>query len=299
MEDLKDFLKICNNMYAKQIKQIIKMIENNNQLSLSAKNNLCASGELIVDTIKLVNKDCINVVLPSLRNCYEMTLKGIVLDDNVEIRNSYNKIIKLKEKDGMDNVRRFIGENFSKYFYVIEKDENFEKILGEGVLTYVYKTLCRYSHATKVNEFVYIAQKDDKTREILNIYLVSMLLYPIILLYVDAVCTRLNEFELDEGISAVYSIITLNILNLILKHKIEINMINDVSKKILGEPDELLKIRIENEKNLYSFGIEDYKNNIKNEQVLSKEFSRIINNYLKRFFTIKQINKLNEIVQRY
>ncbi len=80
-----------------------------------------------------------------------------------------------------------------------------------------------------------------------------MLLYPIILLYVDAVCTRLNEFELDEGISAVYSIITLNILNLILKHKIEINMINDVSKKILGEPDELLKIRIENEKNLYSF----------------------------------------------
>ena len=93
MEDLKDFLKICNNMYAKQIKQIIKMIENNNQLSLSAKNNLCASGELIVDTIKLVNKDCINVVLPSLRNCYEMTLKGIVLDDNAEIRNSYNKII--------------------------------------------------------------------------------------------------------------------------------------------------------------------------------------------------------------
>ena len=72
----------------------------------------------------------------------------------------------------------------------------------------------------------------------------------------------------------------------------------EVSKKILGEPDELLKIRIENEKNLYSFGIEDYKNNIKNEQVLSKEFSRIINNYLKRFFTIKQINKLNEIVQR-
>ena len=125
-----------------------------------------------------------------------------------------------------------------------------------------------------------------------------MLLYPIILLYVDAVCTRLNEFELDEGISAVYSIITLNILNLILKHKIEINMINDVSKKILGEPDELLKIRIENEKNLYSFGIEDYKNNIKNEQVLSKEFSRIIDNYLKRFFTIKQLNKLNEIVQR-
>ena len=42
----------------------------------------------------------------------------------------------------------------------------------------------------------------------------------------------------------------------------------------------------------------EYKNNIKNEQVLGKEFNRIINNYLKRFFTTKQINKLNEIVQR-
>ena len=298
MEDLKDFIKICNNMYAKQIKQIIKIIENSNQLSFSAKNNLCASGELIVDTIKLVNKDCINVVLPSLRNCYEMTLKGIVLDDNVEIRNSYNKIIKLKEKDGMDNVRRFIGENFSKYFYVIEKDENFKKILGEGVLTYVYKTLCRYSHATKVNEFVYIARKDDKTREILNIYLVSMLLYPIILLYVDAVCTKLSEHELDESLLVIYSIITLNILNLILKYKSEIAMIKGLSKKILGEPDELFKIRIENEKNLYSYGIEDYKKNIENEQVSSEELRKIIDNYLQRFFTTKQINRLNEIVQR-
>ena len=39
MEDLKDFIKICNNMYAKQIKQIIKMIENSNQLSISPKDN--------------------------------------------------------------------------------------------------------------------------------------------------------------------------------------------------------------------------------------------------------------------
>lgn len=298
MNDLKEFIKICNNMYIKQINKIIKLIKENITLSCSTKNNLIASGELIVDTIKLMNKDCMNVVLPSLRNCYEMTLKGIVLDDNAEIKNSYNKIIKLKEKDGMDNVRRFIGENFSKYFYVIEKDENFEKILGEGILTYVYKILCRYSHATKVNEFVYIAQKDDKIKEILKIYLISMLIYPIIELYVDAVCTKLNKFELDESLLVIYSIITLSIFYLILKNKTAIAMIDDLSKKILGEPEGLLKIRLENEKVLYSYDIEDYKKNIKDEQVSSEEFSKIINNYLQRFFTIKQLNRLGEIIQR-
>jgi len=298
MNDLKEFIKICNNMYIKQINKIIKLIKKDITLSCSTKNNLIASGELIVDTIKLMNKDCMNVVLPSLRNCYEMTLKGIVLDNNAKIKNSYNKIIKLKEKDGMDNVRRFIGENFSKYFYVIEKDENFEKILGEGILTYVYKILCRYSHATKVNEFVYIAQKDDKIKEILKIYLISMLIYPIIELYVDAVCTKLNKFELDESLLVIYSIITLSIFYLILKNKTAIAMIDDLSKKILGEPDGLLKIRLENEKVLYSYDIEDYKKNIKDEQVSSEEFSKIINNYLQRFFTIKQLNRLDEIIQR-
>ena len=298
MNDLKDFIKICNNMYAKQIKQIIKMIENNNQLSLSAKNNLCASGELIVDTIKLVNKDCINVVLPSLRNCYEMTLKGIVLDDNAEIRNSYNKIIKLKEKDGMDNVRRYIGENFSKYFYVIEKYELVKKLLGEGILTYVYKSLCRYSHATKVNEFVYIAQKNNDTKDILYIYLTSMLIYPIIILYVDATCTKLHEFELAEKVIAIYSIITLNILNILLMYKGEIDKISDLSKKILGKPDEFFKIRIENEKRLYSYCIEDYKKSLEKEQISNEEINKIINEYWKYFFTTKQISRLNEIAKQ-
>ena len=75
-------------------------------------------------------------------------------------------------------------------------------------------------------------------------------------------------------------------------------MIDDLSKKILGEPDGLLKIRLENEKVLYSYDIEDYKKNIKDEQVSSEEFSKIINNYLQRFFTIKQLNRLGEIIQR-
>lgn len=113
MDDLKEFIEICDKMYIKQIKKILILIENNGDLGNSVKNNLISSGELIIDIIKFMKKGSINVALPCLRNVYEMTLKGIVLDDNDEIRNSYNKIIKKKEKDSMDNVRRFIGERFS------------------------------------------------------------------------------------------------------------------------------------------------------------------------------------------
>lgn len=298
MDDLKEFIEICDKMYIKQIKKILILIENNGDLGNSVKNNLISSGELIIDIIKFMKKGSINVALPCLRNVYEMTLKGIVLDDNDEIRNSYNKIIKKKEKDSMDNVRRFIGDNFTKYFYVIEREEIFENILGEGILTYVYKTLCRYSHATKVNEFVYIAQKSNTTRDILLMYLIIMLIYPMIVLYIDATCTKLNRFELDDEISFIYGITVMNMLNILLKDKKNIEKINELSKEILGEPDSLFKVRIENEKTLCSTCIDDYKRLLNEENVYKEALDKVINCYLKKFFTDKQIDRLNEIVQR-
>lgn len=298
MDDIKEFIKICDKMYIKQIRKILNMIEKSDSLRYTTKNNLSASGELIIDIIKLMEKGSINVALPCLRNVYEMTLKGIVLEDNAEIRNSYNKIIKKKEKDNMDNVRRFIGENFNKYFYVIEREEIFEKILGEGILTYVYKTLCRYSHATKVNEFVYIAQKNNITKDILLMYLISMLIYPMIVLYIDAICTKLNRFELDDEISFIYSIIIINMLNIFLKDNENIEKINKLSKEILGEPDRLFQIRIESEKTLCLTGIDDYNSLLNEEKVSKEDLVKIIKYYLKRFFTDKQIERLNEIVQR-
>lgn len=124
-------------MYIKQIKNILKLIENSNIYN-STKNNLIASGELIINILKLMEIENINVALPCLRNVYEMTLKAICLEDNKEIYYSYNKILKKTENDGMDKVRRYIGENFNKYFSIIEREENFEKVLGEGILTYIY-----------------------------------------------------------------------------------------------------------------------------------------------------------------
>jgi hypothetical protein len=86
----------------------------------------------------------INMALPYLRIAYEMTLKSVVLEEDKEIRDSYNKIFKK-----------------------IEKDEIFNNILKKSILTYVYNCLCRYSHATKINEFVYLIQKNDILKEYL------------------------------------------------------------------------------------------------------------------------------------
>lgn len=77
-----------------------------------------------------------------------MTLKGIVLDKNEEIFNSYQIIKKSGkvDKDNSSKIRKFIGENFKEYFYVLENDESFNNIYGNGVLTYLYDKLCSYSH---------------------------------------------------------------------------------------------------------------------------------------------------------
>ena len=62
----------------------------------------------------------------------------------------------------------------------------------------------------------------------------------------------------------------------ILKSKIE--DIKDYSEKILGEPDDLFKIRIKEEKELSTFFIEDIKTQIESINV-QKE---IIDNYCNR-----------------
>lgn len=85
----------------------------------SCKNNLCAAGELLISIMKMIETNNVNVALPCLRSVYEMLLKAIILEDNQNMRESYNKIIKDTEKDRMSEVRKYVGENFNKYFSII------------------------------------------------------------------------------------------------------------------------------------------------------------------------------------
>ena len=297
MNKINEIIKIYDKMYIKQIKKMLKVLDKQDDMDDSCKNNLCAAGELLISIMKMMERNNVNVALPCLRNVYEMLLKAIILEDNQKIKESYNKIIKDTEKDRMSEVRKYVGENFNKYFSIIEKDEIFENTLGEGVLTYIYKCLCRYSHATKVNEFVYLIEKENNLKELFNLYLCLFLVYQIILVYIDAVCTKLKLEKLNNEIFLASGIIFLNTINVfaILKSKIE--DIEDYSEKILGEPDDLFKIRIEEEKELSTFFVEDIKMQIESINVQKEIVDNYCNRVLKKYFTRKQLEKIDEVIK--
>jgi len=297
MDKINEIIKIYDKMYIKQIKKILKVLEEQDNMVNSCKNNLYASGELLISIMKMIETNHVNVALPCLRNVYEMLLKAIILEDNQDMMESYNKIIKDIEKDRMSEVRKYVSKNFNKYFSIIEKDEIFENTLGEGILTYIYKCLCRYSHATKVSEFVYLIEKEDDLKGLFNLYLSLFLVYQIVLLYIDAVCTKLNLEKLNNEIFLVSGIIFLNTINVLTILKSKIEDIKEYSKKILGEPDDLFKIRIEEEKELSTFFIEGIKTEIESINVQKEIVDNYCKIFFKKYFTQKQLEKIDKIIQ--
>lgn len=297
MDKINEIIKIYDKMYIKQIKKILKVLEEQDNMVNSCKNNLYASGELLISIMKMIETNHVNVALPCLRNVYEMLLKAIILEDNQDMMESYNKIIKDIEKDRMSEVRKYVSKNFNKYFSIIEKDEIFENTLEEGILTYIYKCLCRYSHATKVSEFVYLIEKENDLKGLFNLYLSLFLVYQIVLLYIDAVCTKLNLEKLNNEIFLVSGIIFLNTINVLTILKSKIEDIKEYSKKILGEPDDLFKIRIEEEKELSTFFIEGIKTEIESINVQKEIVDNYCKMFLKKYFTQKQLEKIDKIIK--
>lgn len=157
--------------------------------------------------------------------------------------------------------------------------------------------MCRYSHATKVNEFLYLAQSKENLKDILNEYLIIFLIYPVILIYADAVCTKINLKDFDSEIFIVYTITTVNLIYLLFKDKEEIYDLQNFSEKVLGEPDELFKIRIEKEKQIALQFAEDTDKRIKGSNIQEKTWKIFCGYYLKKYFTQKQLEKLDEIIK--
>lgn len=103
--------------------------------------------------------------------------------------------------------------------------------------------------------------------------------------------------KLNNEIFLVSGIIFLNTINVfaILKSKIE--DIEDYSEKILGEPDDLFKIRIEEEKELSTFFIEDIKTQIESIDLQNEIVDNYCNRVLKKYFTRKQLEKIDEVIK--
>lgn len=203
MQKVEERINIANKIFVKNIKKQIKAIKKS-QFREEVKNNLSMAGELLIDSIYLFNKKKTITAISLLRNVYEMTLKGIVLDKSEEIFNSYQIIKKSGkvDKDNSSKVREFIGENFKEYFYVLENDESFNNIYGNGVLTYLYDKLCSYSHASKIMEELYKIKKDEL---IVEQMICVFLLYIMVVFYMDAASVKLKRTNMSEATCIFYT----------------------------------------------------------------------------------------------
>lgn len=203
MQKVEERINIANKIFVKNIKKQIKAIKKS-QFREEVKNNLAMAGELLIDSIYLFNKKKTITAISLLRNVYEMTLKGIVLDKSEEIFNSYQIIKKSGkvDKDNSSKVREFIGENFKEYFYVLENDESFNNIYGNGVLTYLYDKLCSYSHASKIMEELYKIKKDEL---IVEQMICVFLLYIMVVFYMDAASVKLKRTNMSEATCIFYT----------------------------------------------------------------------------------------------
>ena len=123
------------------------------------------------------------------------------------------------------------------------------------------------------------------------------LVYQIILVYIDAVCTKLKLGKLNNEVFLVSGIIFLNTINVLVILKSKIEDIKDYSKKILGEPDDLFRIRIEEEKELSTFFIEDIKTQIEDINVPKKIVDNYCNKVLRKYFTQKQLEKIDVVIK--
>ena len=205
MQKIGEIINIANKVFIKNIKKQIKEIKDS-QFRDEVKNNLSMAGELMIDSIYMFNKKKIIAAISVLRNVYEMTLKGIVIDKNEELFNSYQIIKKSGklDKDNSSKVRKFIGENFKEYFYVLENDESFNNIYGSGVLTYLYDKLCSYSHASKIMEELYKIKNDEV---IVEQMICIFLLYSMVIFYMDATSVKLNRTNISEATCIFYTIV--------------------------------------------------------------------------------------------
>lgn len=203
MQRIKEIINVSNKIFVKNIKKQIKAIKKS-QFIEEVRNNLSMAGELLIDSICMFNRKKTIIAISLLRNVYEMTLKGIVIDKNEEIFNSYQIIKKSGkvDKDNSSKVREFIGKNFEEYFYVLENDENINNIYGNGVLTYLYDKLCSYSHASKIMEELYKIKKDEI---ILEEMICVFLLYVMVVFYMDATSVKLKRKNMSDATCLFYA----------------------------------------------------------------------------------------------
>lgn len=278
MQRVEERIKVANKVFVRNIKKQIKVIKES-QFREEVKNNLSMAGELLIDSIYIFNNKKTITAISLLRNVYEMTLKGIVIDKNEEIFNSYQTIKKSgkADKDNSSKVREFIGENFKEYFYVLENDESFNKIYGNGILTYLYDKLCSYSHASKIMEEFYKIKKDELMVEQM---ICVFLLYTMVFFYMDATSVKLKRTNMSEATCIFYTTVVAYTLYDWTINKDELNKLQKYNE-IIDLSIDLNKAYYNKEKALILYLTNEIQTEIKQDISIDKniEFEKYLEKY--------------------
>lgn len=278
MQRVEERIKVANKIFVRNIKKQIKAIKKS-QFREEVKNNLSMAGELLIDSIYMYEKKKTIASISLLRNVYEMTLKGIVIDKNEEIFNSYQTIKKSgkADKDNSSKVREFIGENFKEYFYVLENDESFNKIYGNGILTYLYDKLCSYSHASKIMEELYKIKKDEI---IVKQMICVFLLYTMVVFYMDATSVKLKRINMSEATCIFYTTVVAYTFYDWTSNKDELNKLQKYNK-IIDFSIDLNQEYYNKEKALISYITNEIQKEIKQDISIDKniEFEKYLEKY--------------------
>lgn len=278
MQRVEERINIANKIFVKNIKKQINAIRKS-QFREEVRNNLSMAGELLIDSICMFNRKKTITAISLLRNVYEMTLKGIVIDKNQEIFNSYQIIKKSGkvDKDNSSKVREFIGKNFKEYFHALENDESFNNIYGNGILTYLYDKLCSYSHASKIMEELYKIKNDEViVEEMICIFL----LYPMIVFYMDASSVKLKRTNMSEATCLFYAIVVAYTCYDWTINKDELNKLQKYNE-IIDLSIDLNQDYYNKENALISYMTGEIKQEIK--QDISKEKNIKIEKYLEKY----------------
>ena len=284
MQKVEERINIANKIFIKNIKKQINTIKKS-QLKEEVRNNLSMAGELLINSINMFKRDETLASISLLRNVYEMTLKGVVLDKSKEICDAYKIIQKSgsQNKDSSSKIRRFIAKNFKEYFYIIENNDILNKIYGKGILTYLYDKLCKFSHASPIMELLYKMEKEEIiVRQVVCIFIV----YAMVAFYMDATSVKINKLDISETTGLLYMLFIIYTFSDWNENKDEFNKLKKY-ESIIDLSIELNKVYYNKENELIYGMTNDIQESLKEIENLSVEerieVERKINERLEKY----------------
>ena len=308
---MKEILEITNKKYVEILESIASKIEAAN-IETTEKDLVLMATERMIKIYKNYFIDSPLESVENARSVYEMIMKASTINNNQDIKTSYEKIDKPKneQNDNPGQIRKFIQEHFNEYFSLIEDDEIIKNEFPKGVLDYLYSCLSRYTHPSKEKEFIFELLKNNEYASFASIVIYMEYIETIMIIYLDLVYTKYKNMQ-DE-IEIFMPIFVLKFLTFIFLY-LPINknavfevmkIVNDFFEHNKNNEDYYQKLQkvSQNEFNVLQGEFADKDNNMllvkkiaeKLEPLFSVEEKKIIN---KEYTTLGE--EIKEVINEY